>query len=172
MLVWLKPRWNGIWPLGMSSSWGLVPWSEPVSLPLLVPQHQPWQVQPWLFRFWFQPFVWVCRLFSLLSLPHAIHRLVAFMVISMLLGVSTLLGWADGLQWSFSWMPCLVLPLVGEPTSRGSWRALVYSSPRLSVALLIRVRGPILTYCQSWFWCLWRLSSSWILNKFFVWTHS
>ena len=42
--------------------------------------------------------VWVCRRFSLLSLPHAIHPLVVFMVISMLLGVSTLLGWADGLQ--------------------------------------------------------------------------
>lgn len=42
--------------------------------------------------------VWVCQLFSLLSLPHVTHRLVVFTVISTPLGVSTLLGWGGGLQ--------------------------------------------------------------------------
>ena len=67
-------------------------------------------------------------------------------------------SWGEYPAWMGGWLTMIVfmnaVSLVGEPTSRGSWQALVYSSPRLSVALLIRVRGPILTYCQSWFWCL------------------
>ena len=43
-----------------------------------------------------QPFVWVCRRFSLLSLPHVTRQPVVSMVTSMRSGGSILPGWVAG----------------------------------------------------------------------------
>lgn len=70
-------------------------------------------------------------------------------------------SWGEYPAWMGGWLTMIVFMNAVSSVASG-WGAYLkgllasfgLQLPKATVALLIRVRGPILTYCQSWFWCL------------------